>query len=313
MEPKNDIDIRESTLRRTGKLLDILLINRTTNTNIIWATDSYKEYGEKYQFSQPIKPELITGKNSYLIQPRAAKTLAEQRKRTRDIAEVFTPLNIVEEMNNRIDESGQFSSVDENNWQDYVKAIKLEIACGEAPFIISRYDPTSHAGKMMPIGKRVGFLDKKLSVVSQYCSNKNDWLYWSKEACKASYGYEWQGDNILIARENILYSLIDYYKEKFLDNLSLKAQEQIATIISWNIFQMDGLKYVTPASCYDETETEPEQTSFLEIASQNTKIFECMGCHLNLPFNHNGIYVKIMDWESNLPIRFVDMTMSYKK
>ena len=258
MAPVNDIDIKESSLRRTGRLLNLLLIDRTTKTNIIWATDSYKDHGEGYEFTSPIKPELITRKSSYLIQPRASKTIVEQRKRTKDIAEVFTPLTVVEQMNNLIQLS---KNIDENNWQEYVKEIKLEITCGEAPFIVSRYNPTSHTGKIRSIDKRVGFLDKKLQVVSRYCSKKNDWLFWAKEAYRASYGYEWQGDNLLIARENLLYTYIDYYKAQFHDKPSLRAQEDIATIISWNIFQMDGLKYVVPMSCYPETVVIPDRKS----------------------------------------------------
>lgn len=307
MEQKNDIDIRESTLRRTGKLLDILLIDRTTNKNIIWATESYDDRGELFRFAEPIKPELITGKNSYLIQPRAAKTLSEQRKRTKDTAEVFTPLKIVERMNNSIDESGKFTSIDESNWQEYVKLLKIEITCGEAPFIVSRYDPTSRVGKIRPIDNRVGFLDKKLQIVSKYCSKKSDWLFWAKEAYKSSYGYEWQGDNLLIARENLLYTFIDYYSAQFRSKPSLIAQEEVAKIISWNIFQMDGLKYVIPSSCYQEDKTVPEQTSFLEQTIISNKLFECVGCSNNSPYRHNGTYTKIMDWENNKARIFVDL------
>ena len=42
------IDILENTLRRIGNLLDILLIDRTTKKNIIWATDSYERNGKKF-------------------------------------------------------------------------------------------------------------------------------------------------------------------------------------------------------------------------------------------------------------------------
>lgn len=307
MEPKKDIDIRESTLRRTGRLLDILLIDRTTNKNVIWATDSYKDMGEDYQFTEPIKPKLITGQNSFLIQPRAAKTLTEQRKRTKDIAEVFTPLKIVERMNNSIDESAQLTSIEESNWQGYVKLLKIEITCGEAPFIVSRYDPTSRVGKIRPIDNRVGFLDKKLQIVSKYCSKKSDWLFWAKEAYKSSYGYEWQGDNLLIARENLLYTFIDYYSAQFHDKPSLRSQEEVAKIISWNIFQMDGLKYVIPNSCYQEEKTVPEQTSFFEQSIKSNTLFECVGCSNNSPYKHNGIYAKIMDWENNNASLFVDL------
>ena len=92
----------------------------------------------------------------------------------------------------------------------------------------------------------------KLKRVSKNCDKKADWLFWAKEAFRASYGYEWQGDNVLLARENLLYTFIDYYRAKFKQRPALSAQEEFAEIISWNIFQMDGLKYVVPMSCHHE-------------------------------------------------------------
>ena len=43
-----EIDIREDYLLKKGQLLDILLQDKTTNKNIIWATDSYQKRGKKY-------------------------------------------------------------------------------------------------------------------------------------------------------------------------------------------------------------------------------------------------------------------------
>jgi hypothetical protein len=297
-----NIDIKESILRRTGSLLEILLIDRTTKKNIIWATDSYEKYGKDFYLNKQIKSELITGEYSKLIQPRAAKSLEEQKYRTKDKAEVFTPLSVVGQINKSVD-----TVVTKNNWQDYVKELKIEITCGEAPFIVSRYNPTSNTGKLIKLKNRVGFLDKKLKVVFKYCDNKKEWLFWVKEAFKASYGYEWQGDNLLIARENLLFTLIDYYEAKFNQKPSLKIQEEFAEIISWNIFQMDGLRYVVPLSCHHEIKIIPSiQTLFEEIPEKVEK-YECEGCKYSRPNKHNGKYVKIMDWKNNKIIRFVDL------
>jgi hypothetical protein len=104
--------------------------------------------------------------------------------------------------------------ITKNNWQEYVRELRLEITCGEAPFIVSRYNPTAH-GVLIKLEHRVGFLDKKLKIVSRYSQNEEEWLFWAKEAFKASYGYEWQGDNVLLARENLLYTMIDYYEARF--------------------------------------------------------------------------------------------------
>ena len=40
-------------------------------------------------------PELVSDRNGMLIQPVATKSLIEQRHRTKDKAEVFTPLKLL--------------------------------------------------------------------------------------------------------------------------------------------------------------------------------------------------------------------------
>ncbi len=309
----NSIDIKESTLHRKGDLLDILLIDRTTKRNIIWATDSYEQYGKKFEATNRIKSELVTGKFGIVIQPRAAKSLKEQQRRTKEKAEVFTPLKVIDQINKTVDASRQQSRVTEKNWQAYVQEQKLEITCGEAPFIVSRYNPTANTGKLIKLNNRVGFLDRKLRVVSKYCNEKKEWLLWAQEAFKASYGYEWQGDNVLIARENLLYTLIDYYKEKFGRNPSIKVQEAFAEIISWNIFQMDGIKYVIPMSCRHESKLIPGEWTLFEKKPDTVEEHECEGCKYNRVNKHNGRYVKIMDWNENKTIRFVDLLFNEEK
>jgi len=311
--PLNNVDILENKLRRRGKLLNTLLFDRTTKKNIIWATDTYEKHGKEFRSRKRIKPELVTGIYGKLIQPRAAKSLAEQRKRTKDKAEVFTPLKIVKQMNKEVDISCDTKLVNATNWQNYICELKLEITCGEAPFIVSRYNPTTNTGKLIKLKNRVGFLDKKLSIVSRYCDKPKDWLIWARQAFKSSYGYEWQGDNVLLARENLLYTLIDYYQEKFNCEPPLLVQEEFAQIISWNIFQMDGLKYVIPMSCRHETKVIPGILNLFYEAPDIVEEHECEGCKLNSPKNHNGKYVKIMDWELNKPLFFIRLTYDSKK
>lgn len=305
IQSKN-IDIREDYLLKKDNLLEILLQDKTTGKNILWATASYEKMGESYLFQSEIKTELITDDFGSLIQPRAIKSKEEQLYRTRDKAEVFTPLSIVKLMN----ESYDIKRVTKQNWQKYVALLKLEITCGEAPFIVSRYDPVSDSQELLPLSERVGFLDKKLSVVSKYCNIQEDWLKWSKIAFQSSYGYEWQGDSLLIARENLLYTFIDYYQDKFNKTPSLELQKEIAEIIVWNIFQMDGLKYVIPMSCKkDEVIVKGAETLF---GKEDDRVEEkpCQGCENKTAKNHNGDYVKIMDWKEGKIIRFVDIVTS---
>lgn len=297
------IDIREDYLLKKDSLLDILLQDKTTGNTILWATDSYEQKGKKFASFAPITSDLVTGKNGKLIQPRSVKSKEEQLLRTRDKAEVFTPLSIVKQMNDACDTK----RITKNNWQEYVALLKLEITCGEAPFIVSRYDPVASKQKLIPISKRVGFLDKKLRVVSKYAESKEDWLKWATIAFQSSYGYEWQGDSLLIARENLLYTFIDYYQAQFKETPSTELQKEIAEIIAWNIFQMDGLKYVIPMSCKTEQVTiKGTETLF---GKEDDQIIEkpCEGCEKKTAKNHNGTYVRIMNWKEDKVIRFIDI------
>ena len=298
-----NIDIREDYLLKKDSLLDILLQDETTGNTILWATDSYEQKGKKFASFAPITSDLVTGKNGKLIQPRSVKSKEEQLLRTRDKAEVFTPLSIVKQMNDACDTK----RITKNNWQAYVGLLKLEITCGEAPFIVSRYDPVSDKQKLLPLSKRVGFLDKKLRTVSKYCNTKEDWIKWATIAFQSSYGYEWQGDSLLIARENLLYTFIDYYKDKFKKKPSLEHQKEIAEIIVWNIFQMDGLKYVIPMSCKTEKKIIKGEVTLFATEEDTIEEVPCEGCEKKIAKKHNGIYAKTMDWVKGKPIPFVDI------
>jgi len=297
------IDIREDYLFKKDNLLEILLQDKTTSKNILWATDSYITMGEMFLPHSEIKTEFVTGDFGTLIQPRAIKSKEEQLLRTREKAEVFTPLSIVKQMNEACDTK----RVTKNNWQKYVALLKLEITCGEAPYIVSRYDPVSDSQELLPLAKRVGFLDRKLRIISKYCVTHKDWLKWSKIAFQSSYGYEWQGDSLLIARENLLYTFIDYYKEKFKKSPNFGLQKEIAEIIVWNIFQMDGLRYVIPMSCKNQKIIIKGEENLFETKDDYIVEKKCLGCEKKTAKNHNGEYVKIMNWEKNKTVKFVDI------
>lgn len=337
------IDILENSLRRRGRILDILLTDRTRTTerkthNIIWATDSYTYLWHKKRGKNPYCPEAeiqhdqITGMNGNLIQPRAAKSREEQRARTKDKAEVFTPLSVVKQMNNDVMHS--LSLPKDHTWHDFIAARWLEIACGEAPFIASRYNPVASTQKIIKPENRVGVLDEKLKLVNKYCNSKDEWLANAEIALKACYGYEWQGDSLLIARENILMTMNDFYKIKFESDPNIESQaakdggltteqlEHFAEIASWNIFQMDGLRYVIPMTCKNTTPQKPRRASNTlfdmskvpvavgKSEQLQLKTKQCPGCRTNNPTKHNGVYVKIMDWHSSKTIKFYKLAQS---
>ena len=122
------------------------------------------------------------------------------------------------------------------------------------------------------------------------------------EAYKSIYGYEWQGDSLLIARENLLYTYIDYYISKFKEKPLTDDLFKIAEIIS----QMDGLKYVVPNSCKNNVEI--NYTLFGEEKIET----ECLGCKKNNNNFHNGIYVRIMNWETNRTMKFINLVKKSK-
>lgn len=141
---------QENLLRETmPAILDILLIDRTTSTtrtkkNIIWANENYSRYGFKeYSAEAQMKSILVTGIHGQLIMPRALKSRELQKKRTKSKAEVFTPTWIVKKQNDAVDKGYQTDDL-----ETYVNRTWLEITCGEAPYMASRYDMAT--GDIMP-------------------------------------------------------------------------------------------------------------------------------------------------------------------
>lgn len=302
------VDIAEQAIADMSlDLMKVLLKDKTTGKYILWVTDNYKHYGDAYRASQEITPELIIGKYTDIIQPRVSKTQEEQTRRTRDKAEVFTPSWICNQQNNLVDDAwfgrkGVFNQSDgtswtvndekiafpnDKKWQDYVDARRLEISCGEAPYLVSRYDTVT--GETIPIKNRIGLLDRKLRVVGENTDTEAEWLKWVTRAYQSTYGYEYQGDNVLLARENLLLTFVDYYENRFGHKPTLMQTKKIAKIISWNIWQMDGITMTAPFS-----EAPPNY--------QQMTIFDFLG-EENAP-KLDPIYCKIFDWRANSSIEF---------
>ena len=250
--------------------LRILLEDKTTKQNIIWATSSYEAYGSEYAGRNQMTMEALTGLNPILLQPRIRKAAAQQQERTQKHAEVFTPAWVCNLMNNFCDEEwfgkkDVFNQRSDNTWitaeepvafpegktwKDYVKATRLEITCGEAPFIVSRYDAST--GEAIAIEDRIGLLDRKLRVVEENTSARRSWWYWVVKAYQSVYGYEYQGDNLLICRINLLMTFVEHYRKRFEKEPSEQLIERIANIIAWNFWQMDGLTCAVPLGVPEE-------------------------------------------------------------
>lgn len=315
------IDVLEETIYNISpELLDILLFDRTTRSNIIWATSDYSSLGKGYEPESPIQQEQITGEHASIIQPRVAKALHAQAGRTRDKAEVFTPCWICNKQNNLLDEQwfgrpGVFNAETETGWipttepivfalrgktwKRYIDEKRLEITCGEAPYLVSRYDTVT--GELIPLEHRIGLLDRKMRVVNENTTEPDDWLKCALRAYQSVYGYEYQGDNLLLARENLFVSFIDYYRARFSEQPSIRILKQIARVVSWNLWQMDGMKLVVPYSCHPIIE---EDVTLFGVERTEKP---CPGCAAGGIHNHTGVYCKVHDWRDKSTWTYISL------
>lgn len=313
------IDIDSSPVK---DVLCELLEDWTTGKNIIWATDTYKELGDAFKDRAQMKVESLCNHKD-LIRPRNLKSQEEQVQRTRRKAEVFTPAWLCNLMNNHCDEDwfgrrGVFNVENEDRtwtvtpgkiafpknkaskrtrktaWQRYVDSRRLEIACGEAPFLVSRYDAAT-GERMMPLNRRIGILDRKLRIVGENTDTDEQWLTWARRAFEATYGYEYQGDNVLIARINLLLTFADYYEDRMgkqPDNEKLL--KDVASIIARNIWQMDGLKGTVPLG---KPYAEYEQLNLFDLPATDGEGDDAQA----------AIPCRIYNWRSKRPLRFQDL------
>ena len=140
-------------------ILDLLLADKSSKRNILWATKDYLSYGNLYDEHCQIMPEQITYDNLNIIQPRVLKEKDKQTSRTKGKAEVFTPAYVCNKQLNLVDDAWfghnnifnkttrlgwktikrkiVFSDKKPYRWQDYIDLKRLEITCGEAPYITS--------------------------------------------------------------------------------------------------------------------------------------------------------------------------------
>lgn len=230
-------------------LLELLLADKTSKAGLIWAADAYSACGENYRRDKEIKAALITGANSGIIKNRARKELEQQSERVRRRAEVFTPLPVCRKMLDYMDmqwfgREGAFAGKrvqfpPKRSWQSYVDSRRLEITCGEAPYLVQRYDVLT--GEIIPLEQRSGILDRKLRAVSENAADEAEWRKWALRAYQASYGFDFQGDNVLIARLNLLLSYEDYLYARWRRRPESAEYKAVANTVAWNVWQMDGL------------------------------------------------------------------------
>lgn len=259
-------------------VLDTLLKDKSTGKNIIWATDPPEELQTVMYEPVTDRSQLTTqqlGLTHYeVVLPRMMKQTDTQQQRTRKKGEVFSPAWVCNKMNNALDadwfhglgaeeSAGQFTVELPQGWQtvetpvqfpacggktpawvQYVQSRRLEVTCGEAPFLTSRYDAAT--GEMIPVARRIGILDRKLRVVSENAATEDEWRKYATHAVQSTYGYEYQGDNLLLARVNLLLTYAEHLQARWQRKPTKEELQPIANIISWNLWQMDGLHLSVP-------------------------------------------------------------------
>ena len=275
----------------------ILLKDRTTGKNIIWATEPPPELGAG--FTDEITLEQI--KKCPPV-PLVLKRLDEQKQRTKAKAEVFTPSWVCEKMIDMGEENGAMPDMKKEPIK-YIHSTALEITCGEAPYLVSRYDTVT--GEIIPIHQRIGLLDRKLRVINENVTTYKTWIQWVYRAFESVYGYEYQGDNLLIARINLLETFCEYTRDRWHEEPNKTSLNRIADIISWNLWQMDGIYGVIPYEGVVYVQEEEEE-------SHQMTLFEIYGIageaepepEEELP---ETIDCKIYDWDENKIITYKSM------
>lgn len=299
------------------QILQTLLFDRTTRKNLIWGTGEYENLGTEFEAKKEITFKAITGQYADLIRPRIRKSDETQLKRTRKHAEVFTPSWICNFQNNVVDkewfgrenvfnvaEGQRWVATKESisfpigrNWKDYVDSRRLEITCGEAPYLTSRYDAVT--GCDIEVSERIGLLDRKLRIINENAETEAEWIKWTVRAYQSSYGYEYQGDNILIARINLVLAFIENMKYRWERKPDLNELLKISWIVSWNIWQMDGLSDKVPLGIPEEKYHQMELFDIPDIVES--------------PKANTQPLCRIMDWRSKKNIVFSSLKENRKK
>ena len=293
-----------------ASLVAILLADRSSGAFIRWACNAYTTHGESYAADQEIYPHQV-----HLIQERTRKTQEEQRDRTKKSAEVFTPAWLCNAMINARDavyfgREEVFTRMEAPSWtptrktidfpttasgrrlawERYIDARCLEITCGEAPFLVSRYDAAD--GRPIPLAERIGILDRKLRIIGEHTCTAEDWFHWAKRALESAYAYEYQGDSLFLARLNLFLSISEYHRHLWKRPLNRHQQEEVARILSWNLWQMDGLTATTP---FVTKQGKPEDSLFDFYA---------------ITAERRPLRSLIRDWRGKKTIRFSELNLS---
>ena len=176
-------------------------------------------------------------------------------------------------------------------WQRYVDARRLEITCGEAPFLVNRYD--AYTGEVIPQEKRQGILDRKLRVVGENAATEAEWFRWTLRAFQSTYGFEFQGDNLLIARVNLLMTFEEALWARWQRKPTAGEYRQIIRAIVWNVWQMDGLTGKIPYCNAD--------------AFHQLSLYEWLGSEAYQGHRDQQPHCRIADWRRKRSLEYLEV------
>lgn len=228
-------------------------------------TQGVASLGKGFQAGDALTPKRVLKAVEWgALCPRAFKSAEERQARVRKHGEVFTPSWVCKQMIDVADE-GWFRPENDitpqdllfrgdlpatllrlnepKRWQAYVSQRRLEVACGEAPYLTARYDAAT--GDIIPWELRYGVLDRKLRVFPKTLTRLH-WWRWALRAFEATYGYEYQGDNLFLARCNLLLTYEEAHRRRWHEEPPAERLLALAEVIAWNLWQMDGLTHLPP-------------------------------------------------------------------
>lgn len=213
-------------------LLPALLEDKSSGRNIIWATDSYAALGQGF-----LRLDEITADLPHCFLPKLERLRRQAgEERTRRHGEVFTPPAICRKM-------CDYARAElPKDWRAFVGSLILEPACGHAPFLCT-WESRENG---LPLPRRPGLLDRKLRLVSEYAASRAEWLQLAFLAYESSYAYEFQGDNLLVARIRLLRRFEEEHLARWRELPGRAEYARLLEILAWNVWQMDGLTGTTP-------------------------------------------------------------------
>lgn len=163
------------------------------------------------------------------------------------------------------------------DWKDYVTRKVLDASCGAAEMLATAWD----TGASVPVGRRVGALDRKLRLVCERSHSRREWEAWVRRAYRSTYAYDADGILVLTARTNLVADYVDHYRLKWESDPPAKSLSSIAAIVSWNVWQMDG------ATCRVPCPSGARQGSLFGVATGDGA--DAAG----------GVECLVMDWEAD--------------